>query len=115
MLSALIASRQLDLKQGYAKSVLGKLRSFCTLRSCFLRNPEHCRIAEPQGIAIIGHVPEGFPELAWPLKTSSESALIFPCRITGRATARKLRFELLSAAANKVTTGSLPKSFFLGP
>jgi len=39
------------------------------------------RIAEPFGIAIIGHVPEGFPALAWPLQTSDDWQLakeLFP-------------------------------------
>ena len=39
------------------------------------------RIAEPYGIAVIGHVPEGFPALAWPLQTSDDWQLakdLFP-------------------------------------
>eukprot|EP00439_Symbiodinium_sp_Y106_P085538 s562_g28.t3 len=42
---------------------------------------DNLEIAEPFGIAIIGHVPEGFPALAWPLQTSDDWQLakeLFP-------------------------------------
>ena len=38
------------------------------------------RISEPMGIAVIGHVPEGFPKLAWPIKTSHCTAFQFEAK-----------------------------------